>query len=248
MRKTFRMVEMALMAILMCVNFASCSSDDEGDINNQKKLVQIKEVDSDSETCTFDFSYDSKGKLKTITDTDKYNGQTETETINFIWGENTVSQIYDDGEETKYTIANGLITSSSNDYEETNSFTYNTSDEVIRYKGSWGSENFTWENGNLVKRIDSDDKSEITITYGNQTCKGYLPILSWLVEDDCLAAMAHPELLGMRKGNLPTKMTEKGYGTEEYTYTFKDGYVETCTVKEVEYGRTYTTTYTFKWE
>ena len=61
--KTFRLIGMALLAVVMCVNFVSCSDDDEepiknddGVITNQKQLMQIKMVDS--ETITWDFTYD----------------------------------------------------------------------------------------------------------------------------------------------------------------------------------------------
>jgi hypothetical protein len=47
--KTFRLIGMALLAVVMCVNFTSCSDDDDpiknddGIITNQKKLMEIKE-------------------------------------------------------------------------------------------------------------------------------------------------------------------------------------------------------------
>lgn len=51
--KTFRLIGMALLAVVMCVNFASCSDDDDpiknddGIITNQKKLMEIKETSDD---------------------------------------------------------------------------------------------------------------------------------------------------------------------------------------------------------
>ena len=52
MKKTLRMVGMAIMAILMCVNFSSCSSDDDGGnpIVGKYKLVSVSEEDGDSNT------------------------------------------------------------------------------------------------------------------------------------------------------------------------------------------------------
>ena len=44
--KTFRLIGMALLAIVMCVNFTSCSDDeepsknDDGVITNQKLLIE----------------------------------------------------------------------------------------------------------------------------------------------------------------------------------------------------------------
>ena len=48
--QTFRLIGMALLAIVMCVNFTSCSDDeeeptknDDGIISNQKQLMQTTE-------------------------------------------------------------------------------------------------------------------------------------------------------------------------------------------------------------
>ncbi|MFK1867229.1 hypothetical protein ACIXFO_16805 [Bacteroides fragilis] len=47
--KTFRLIGMALLAVVMCENFTSCSDDeekptknDDGVITNQKRLMEIK--------------------------------------------------------------------------------------------------------------------------------------------------------------------------------------------------------------
>lgn len=46
--KTFRLIGMALLAIVMCVNFTSCSDDeepsknDDGVITNQKLLIELR--------------------------------------------------------------------------------------------------------------------------------------------------------------------------------------------------------------
>ena len=90
--KTFRLIGIAIMAILISVNFASCSSDDDeepiknddGVITNQKQLMQIKMVDSG--TITWDFTYDSKGRLISINHAEKYDdGETYRDITNFTW-------------------------------------------------------------------------------------------------------------------------------------------------------------------
>ena len=51
--RTFRLIGMALLAVVMCVNFTSCSDDDEpsknddGVITNQKRLVEIRVTDEE---------------------------------------------------------------------------------------------------------------------------------------------------------------------------------------------------------
>lgn len=93
--KTFRLIGMALLAVVMCVNLASCSDDDEeptknddGVITNQKQLMQIKMVDS--ETITWDFTYDSKGRLISINHAEKYDGGADRDITNYTWSNNTI--------------------------------------------------------------------------------------------------------------------------------------------------------------
>ena len=42
--KTFRLIGMALLAIVMCVNFASCSDDDEEEERNRYKHSWYLEI------------------------------------------------------------------------------------------------------------------------------------------------------------------------------------------------------------
>ena len=75
--RTFRLLGMALLAIVMCANFTACSSDDDevikdddGVITNQKKLVEIKSTSDDGETTLWEYSYDTKGRLVSVTRTE----------------------------------------------------------------------------------------------------------------------------------------------------------------------------------
>ena len=83
--KTFRLIGMALLAVVMCVNFTSCSDDDEpsknddGVITNQKLLVELRVTDEDGVSIT-EYSYDSNGKLVSATNTEQYDGSTHTST------------------------------------------------------------------------------------------------------------------------------------------------------------------------
>ena len=88
---------MALLAIVMCVNFTSCSDDEEepaknedGVITNQKQLMQMKIGDT-----SWDFIYDSKDRLTSIICTEKYNGRTERKITNYIWNDNTIVAEHD---------------------------------------------------------------------------------------------------------------------------------------------------------
>ena len=88
--RTFRLLGMALLAIVMCANFTACSSDDDevikdddGVITNQKKLVEIKSTIDDGETTLWEYSYDTKGRLVSVTRTEKYDSNTDRDIIDF---------------------------------------------------------------------------------------------------------------------------------------------------------------------
>ena len=263
--KTFRLIGMALIAVMTCANFIACSSDDEiikdddGVITSEKKLVEIKMTDN-SEIITWDFSYGSKGKLASITCTEKYNNETDINITNITWGDNTVMES-ENGESTTYSINDGLIRSGSESRGRNYSFAYNLSKQLTTYQYTdehySNSRTLTWENGKVTQMTYEKDEPS-TITYGNQTCKGFFPLMAFMVEDDFKLMLAHPELIGMRTTLLPTQINSKDdyyETTEKYTYTLnKDRYVESCTMiyteKRLDINETHTDTtiYTFKWE
>lgn len=267
--KTFRLIGMALLAVVMCVNFTSCSSDDEeesdtpiknddGVITNQKRLVELTETDG-HDTNTWSFSYDSKGRLISVVQKDY--DSSNSDITNIIWGENTVTES-ENGESITYSLTDGLARTGSETNGTNYSFAYNSSKQLTAYQRSSSRYDYsytrtlTWDNGKVTKITDEDGISEIT--YGSQTCKGYFPFMATMVEDDFKVMLAHPELVGLRTTQLPIQ----SYNKEDYyettsklTYKLdKDGYLESCTENSTEEGvsngstYTYTTTYTFKWE
>ena len=139
-------------------------------------------------------------------------------------------------------------------------FTYNANNQLVKLQ--YNEEeylSYTWQGEKLTKmawNYDDEDTSELS--YSGKSCKGYLPIMVWSVDDLRPLLEAHPELVGMRCNQLPDRIYSKGEyseSTDQYTYTFdKDGYVESCT-DEYTYKRlgtnetsTETTIYTFTWE
>lgn len=279
--KTLRLLGMALIAILVSVNFTACSSDDEeptknddGIITNQKKLVELTETNG-HDTNIWSFSYDSKGRLISIVEKDY--DSSNSDITNITWGENTVTES-SDGESITYSLTDGLIRTGSETDGYKYSFAYNSSKQLTTYqygdKYNSNSITLTWENGKITKTAYEDDEPS-QITYSNQTCKGYFPLMVLMVEDDFKVMLAHPELIGMRVTQLPSQINSKDdyeENKDELTYTFnKDGYVENSTVvstriytnpsqdlngdgiitddeKGTQSTDTSTTTYTFKWE
>ena len=266
--KTFRLIGMALLAIVMCVNFTSCSDDeeepsknDDGVITNQKLLIELRMTNEDGVSIT-EYSYGSNGKLISATNTEQYDGSTHTSTYTVTWGANKIIESRN-GEAITYTLENGLITHTSDsdggDLDNTD-FTYNVNNQLVKLQ--YDEEDYlsyTWQGEKLTKMAWSFSDEDIhELSYSGKTCKGYLPIMVWSVDDLRPLLEAHPELAGMRCNQLPDKIYSKDEideTTEQYTYTFdKDGYVESCTevstYKRLDNNetRTETTIYTFTWE
>ena len=267
--KTFRFFGMALFAVLMCVNFASCSSsdDDEPEVDNEsgvvtngKKLIEMK-MDEEREQITWTFSYDDKNRLTAIKEVEidtEFDYQ-YTSTCNLTWGDGIIFH-KNDRRNIIFTFSNGLITSAESEDGDLSdaTFTYNSSKQLITFKDEQDYDiyisNYTWENGKLIK-ITDEDAYVTQISYNNKTCKGYFPFMA-LMGDDTVFFAAHPELIGMRTNQLPSKAYAKWEDEEEtteFSYTFtNDGYVESCTVKVTEMYNgeedVDITIWTFKWQ
>lgn len=163
-----------------------------------------------------------------------------------------------------YTLENGLIThTSDNDGGDlaNATFTYNANNQLVKLQYDEDEyTSYTWQGEKLTKIAWHEQyyDSANEFSYSGKTCKGYLPIMVWSVDDLRPLLEAHPELVGMRCNQLPDKIYSKDEideTTEQYTYTFdKDGYVESCTevstYKRLDNNetRTETTIYTFTWE
>ncbi len=261
---------MALVAILLCVNFTSCSKDDDpteepedgGVVVNEKKLIEIK-VTSNNESIDYTFSYDNNGHLISVYDGDIYQ---------YSWGENSIIETEDD-ETITYSLANGLIKGGEASNWDCN-IAYNSSKQIIalNYSSSYDKEKetFTWENGKITKivRDDINRTTYLEIIYGNQTCKGYNPLLGKMIYRESYLPFAHPELLGLRLNLLPTKIIQKSNPKTQGTVTYDEvselsytldnnGYIASCSIKENSTEKTwdggkreYTSTYiyTFKWK
>ena len=263
--KTFRMIGMALFAVLMCVNFASCSSSDDdpteepeegGVVVSGKKIAKIVGTSEESPYSeTYTFSYDDKGRLIEAAEIEEEEGyDKDTETYTFTWGDDAIKVIEKgSGYTDSYTLTlrNGLIQNNENG----DVFTYNSSNRLIKCTSNYKDETFSaiWDGDKLVSISEYND--EATLTYGTSCKKGYFPFFATMLTNDGDAAlfMAHPEIAGMRSNQLPTSVTwtEQGYGgtgssTSNLTYEFdKEGYISKLKSKDSD-GSTWT--YILTWE
>ncbi len=262
--KTFRLIGIAIMAILISVNFIACSSDDDeeliknedGVITNQKRLTRIEMVNDGISTWTF--SYDSKGRLVF-----KKGGVTGD--TNYTWGNNVIMATDDDNESMRiYTLSNNLVKSIS-DTDDGNwsnaTLSYNSNNQLTKVQDiddfGTNTESYTWQGDKITKlTYQSSGEYIYEYTYSGKTCKGYFPLYSPSDNDEIF--YVHPELIGLRCSQLPDQIYYKNKYDEEikikkYTYTFdNDGYIESCTAvyteKSSDRTHTYTTIYTFTWE
>ena len=129
--KAFRFIGMVLFAILMCVNFASCSSSgddptekpekeeekEEEIVDQGKKLLEMTEERSTG-LIRYKFSYDNKGKLNQLTwESVKEDGEvTPLAKYFYKWSDNQIVITTDNSSEFKCTcnLKNNLIASIEN--------------------------------------------------------------------------------------------------------------------------------------
>ncbi len=254
--RTFRLIGIAIMAILISVNFIACSSDDDeeliknddGIIINQKRLMQIKIVD-DFLPATWDFSYDSNGRLIVLNETGIDYGVKYRSAIDYTWGNNVIIAennytwgVGGLGEENRnyketYFLNNNLVRSVRSTNGENITLTYNSANQLIKVEKYNTIESYTWQGEKMTIQTYNNEGKDYRVvyeyTYSGKTCKGYFPIIVWYVDSLCPLMGAHPELVGTRCNQLPDQIYNKdknGERIKKYTYTFdKDGYVESCT-------------------
>ena len=252
------MFGMALIAIVLSANFASCRKEDtpekeeNGVIVGDKKLTRLS-ITTDEYVS---FTYDDKGRLIKA---EEVHGSDYSFAETMIWGDDAVKISTKELQEGKeyngnYTlpIVNGLVQSyNSNSSQYT--AVYNQSNRLIE----WGEERdqtiIIWDGDKLVSATNNyyDHVYDYTLTYEKSCNKGYFPILGDLINvGHSFIFLAHPELLGLRTTQLPASVTytsdNKSLGTTSFSYELdKLGYISKIITKE-ENSEPYT--YTLTWE
>ena len=260
--KTFRFIGMALFAVLMCVNFASCSSSDDdpteepeegGVVVSGKKLAKIVGT-SEFETLTLTFNYDNKGRLIEAIETEKEDNEEDVVNYLFTWGDDAikVSEKRSWSNNTRtYTLSltNGLVRECS----EGETYIYNQSKRLVKLSNKHWTTSAIWDGDKLVSISDSD--GDATLTYEKSCKKGYSPFTGIMTfrEYNCEPLwMAHPEIAGLLTTQLPATLTWHGQwgDTTTFAYEFdKEGYISKIVGKETESdGSTETYTYTLTWQ
>lgn len=265
--KQFKFLAMAFFAMVMSIGFVACSSDDDdnnggGSISSGKKLVRIsceyKKTINFSAYETINFTYGEDGKLARASKNDNGNsvyyidldwsGNTITLTTHARWDENPCTITLDNGKISKTTDGNET-------YKAIYSGNY-----LSKIIASDINE-YTWENGNIVKYkyVNNEGDHYYTCTYyTDMPNKHSVFDVDALGFDDALLAehgklliMAHPTLLGLSNKNLLKSFTDNDGYTRYYTYELdNDGYPIkiTETEKENQHDTGSTDVYTLTWE
>ena len=257
--KTFRFIGMALFAILMCVNFTSCSGSDDdpteepeegGVIVNSKKIAKIVGESEVGESEIYTFKYDYKGRL--IEGTEERKNRNNTEDwgclYTYIWGDDVIRYTYDTTTASPHSwtffIEDGLIQRADWDY----TFIYNESKRLVRIEDTGENTNAIWDDNKLVYINHNKGSWETTATYEKSSKKGYSPFIAAMIGLDGSLFMAHPEIAGIRTTQLPASTVETDRSTNKYTYTYefdKDDYISKM-IKEGSDGSLWTYTLTWK--
>lgn len=265
--KFFNYLLMGAFAIMSSVAFISCSSDDDdnapaGDGGNNAPrdeygvYTEGKKLKSYSIGGTCNLFYDTNKRLS------------KTDNCHYVWSEDKVEMLYDDGEVSRtYILNNGLVTKIIDRTMGEIKLSYNANRQLVKKEYRWDVTKYTWNSGRITKI--TDDESVSTFKY-EETCKGYYPPTDGYINEIWNIGYvpenllyAHPELFGLRMNHLPSKVIYKEYDdgeleyeeTIEYVYSQhleapddEDGYVTICleTINREE-GEV-NNTYHYDWE
>ena len=244
---------MALLAILMSVNFTACSEDDSlskeenGVLKNEKRLVKMVETWEGESDLVWTFNYDNNGRLLKA-------ALGKSETYDITWEDNKIKCKVNNDYTRTLTLIDGLVQEVA-PYNAI--YTYNSANRLIDVEDIDGyGITAMWEKDKLVSFSDygvsRTKKSDNTLTYETSCKKGYSPYIALLMENmsECVGLfMAHPELAGIRTTQLPASHTytdnnSKVSFTDTYTYEFdKDGYISKIHLRQGEYKGTATLTW-----
>lgn len=239
--KQFRLLGMALLALIMSVGFVACSSSDDdnngggnnkGLHNNGKKLISISSSYEDNALSTINFVYGEDGKL--IKALEKNGDYGTTRYIDVVWTNNTITLTPHSGWENPCTLTlnEGKITS-ADDSKHIQATIY--SGNNISYTTGYNETKYTWENGNIVKVEHRSDTYTFTYYTDKINKHSVMDLDAYTLnlrlndviptEYGKLILLAHPNLLGTSNKNLIKSFSLNGHSKNIYTYELdKEGY------------------------
>lgn len=261
--KTFRIIRMALVAVLIVASFGACSKMENDE--PQKRLVKIAFYDPSSLDFCYTFKYDDKGFLKSATlETVSYfesNPSTFVETYYYKWNGQSIDVevtssndgIIVEQYEYIYHLSEGFIHSKTFSGSDGYSISlgYDSSNRLTRYDDQM----IAWDNDKLISINVNDPEYWYTKSYTYETTpqvKGYSPLLPFSVTGEALI-LTHPELAGLMTNKIPaTEITLPNKSNQQTRYEYeidKDGYISKVIEIAIQEGvELWTTEYTIEWE
>ena len=257
--KTFRIIGMVLIAIIMGVNFTSCKPNNNEE-ETTKKLVKF--CHGNRETI---LKYDDQGHFIEYSEVMGLDSVFHTYTYTYVWKENAIEiTLGMDGvamEKSTLDLENGLASGiSDNPLVYTSSFKYNSANRLIESENFMGSQSIEWNDDKLTATCNNslvNTKNESFTYEKNYTTKGYNPLIPYTISSTEMLYVAHPELAGLATQKLfNSENSISIMNDKEYTFSYKyeygfdeDGYVNKAIVKHNEEDCEHIVSeYTFVWE
>lgn len=242
------MKKIFLLLALFATVVVACSDDDNDEkdkLTTKQKLVSKIVTSNSKGTKEIEetFEYDSQ---KRVTKYRYYNIDEAYSCMQeYAYGDKTITmKDYEDDElynTITYTLENGVIVESSDDYNgKPVKFLYNSDKYLVKAEKEGYSEILTWSNGNLLKIGD-----DMSFTYTEYENKSNIDITSINFTEDAEFndILFRSGYFGNRNKKL-LLTTKSQWHTRlcQYEYTFdKDGYV--TQISEIKSGETQTITY-----
>ena len=236
--KQFRLLGMALLALIMSIGFVACSSSDNDDNNGDggnspKKLTKVITSYGDGDKGAEFFSYDTNGKLKSY-----YGGE---DTYTFNWSDDivTITNNTDGKTETCY-IADNLIRNST---VYNTKYYYNDNNKLTKIQTNFHTDSVKWDGDKITEQY-------YIFSYSGKTCKGFNPVI-WVSSKNLFYGnywlSACPELIGAKSNQLPDGFKYKNNDNKKeakISYTFdSEGYVTEFIIQFYNNGASPTSQY-----
>jgi hypothetical protein len=257
--KTFRIIGMVLMVIIMGVNFTSCKPNNNEE-ETTKKLVKF--CHGNNETI---LKYDDQGHFIEYSEVMGLDSVFHTYTYTYVWKENAIEiTLSMDGvamENCTLDLENGLASGiSDNPLVFTSSFKYNSANRLIESTNFMGTQSIEWNDDKFTATCSNslvNTKNESFTYEKNYTTKGYNPLIPYTISSTEMLYVAHPELAGLATQKLfNSENSISIMNDKEYTFSYKyeygfdeDGYVNKVIVRHNEEDCEHIVSeYTFVWE
>ena len=167
--KKFSLLVVALIGICSCLNLSSCSKDDKNDPSTPEVSVKMRPIsiiwervqDFGIDKLSYlNISYYEDNKIKSYIEEYKDYETVSNSSYEYEYNDNSIvlwNKTSNRISETRFGLKNGLIIECTSENLGRYEGTYEYENNCLKLKNQGNSKiYFQWENGNIVKRYDSD--------------------------------------------------------------------------------------------